>query len=87
MAFSLCVLVAKLVVVPAVTFALARATGVLSRDEVIGATLIASLPVSVASVVLTERHGAPSDIVAAQVVGGVACVLPATLAWCAALRA
>ena len=87
LAFSLCVLVAKLVVVPAVTFALSRATGVLSREEVIGATLIASLPVSVASVVLTERHGAPSDIVAAQVVGGVACVLPATLAWCAALRA
>lgn len=87
LAFSLCVLVAKLVVVPAVTFALARATGVLSREEVIGATLIASLPVSVASVVLTERHGAPSDIVAAQVVGGIACVLPATLAWCAALRA
>ena len=85
--FSLCVLFAKLIVVPAVTFALSRATGVLSREEVIGATLIASLPVSVASVVLTEKHGAPSDVVAAQVVGGVVCVLPATLAWCAALRA
>ena len=85
--FSLCVLFAKLIVVPAVTFALSRATGVLSREEVIGATLIASLPVSVASVVLTEKHGAPSGRRRRTSRRRRRVRPPATLAWCAALRA
>ena len=39
--------------------------------------------VLMASVVLTERYSAPTDLVAAQVVMGVALILPTTLVWCA----
>jgi hypothetical protein len=47
--------------------------------------LLASIPVSAASVVLTEKYSAPTDLVAAQVVLGVLLLLPTTLVWCTVL--
>ena len=79
-------LLAKVVVVPAVAFGLAEAVGNLSRDERNGLVLIAALPISVASVVMTERYRAPTDLVASQVVLGTALLLPVALAWCEVLK-
>lgn len=39
--------------------------------------------VSMASVVLTEKYSATTDLVAAQVVLGVLLLVPTTLIWCA----
>ena len=79
-------LLAKVVVVPAVAFGLAEAVGNLSRDERNGLVLIAALPISVASVVITELYRAPTDLVASQVVLGTALLLPVALAWCEVLK-
>ena len=76
--------VGKAASTPAACYAIARGFA-LSETDVRGATLLASLPISVASVALTERHRAPSDVVAANVCLGVACLLPVTLAWAALL--
>ena len=79
---TLSTLAAKLVLVPLVTLSLAHKLGGLNERETHGAVLLASLPVSVASVVVSEKFSAPTDLVAAQVIGGVALLLPTTLAWC-----
>jgi predicted permease len=81
---TLAVFVGKAAATPAACYAIARGFA-LSETDVRGATLLASLPISVASVALTERHRAPSDVVAANVCLGVACLLPVTLAWAALL--
>jgi len=78
------VLLGKILVLPFIALWLARILN-LSKDETYAATLVASLPVSVAGVVVTERHGAPSALVAAQVMCGIALLLPTTLVWCVVL--
>jgi predicted permease len=78
------VLLGKLVLVPLVALGLAKLLK-LPKDEIIGVTLTASLPVSVASVVVTERHGASSDLVAAQVICGILLLLPTASVWCVVL--
>jgi predicted permease len=81
---TLAVFVGKAASTPAACYAIARGFA-LRETDVRAATLLASLPISVASVALTERHRAPSDVVAANVCLGVACLLPVTLAWAALL--
>ena len=78
------VLLGKLVLVPLVALGLAKLLK-LPKYEIIGVTLTASLPVSVASVVVTERYGASSDLVAAQVICGILLLLPTASVWCIVL--